>query len=74
MEFKGKLLEDDKSLIDYDIFEYSTIHLVIRLHGGINSAHIFTDPEKVEPKGIKFSDKAPFYRTVFKRNEFIRNL
>ena len=75
--FKKLQLEDDKSLIDYNIFENSTIYLILRLHGGefgAGSAHIFTDPEKVKPKGIKFSDKAPFYRTVFKRNEYIRNL
>ena len=67
--FKKLQLEDDKSLIDYNIFENSTIYLILRLHGGefgAGSAHIFTDPEKVKPKGIKFSDKASFYRTLSK--------
>ena len=61
-------LEDDKSLFDYNIEDHSTIYLTVRMHGGEfgGSGKIFTDPEKVAPKGIKFSDKAPFYRAVTK--------
>jgi len=61
-------LENDRFINDYEINENSTIYLIVRLSGGEfgNSGKIFTDPEKVEPKGLKFSDNAPFYRAVTK--------
>ena len=66
--FEGKMLEDSRTLADYNIQKEDIIDIFLRLRGGEfgGSGKLFTDPQKVEPKGLKFSDKAPFYRAVTK--------
>ena len=66
--FDNEQLEDNRTLADYNIKNESAIFLILRLRGGEfgGTGKLFTDPEKVEPKGLKFSDKAPFYRAVTK--------
>ena len=66
--FDGQQLEDNKFLKDYNIQNEKTVHLIPRNRGGEfgGSGKVFTDPEKVGPKGIKFSPDAPFYRAVTK--------
>ncbi len=66
--FGGRVLKSDFTLADCGVTKNSIIFSVENTRGGEfgGSGKIFTDPEKVEPKGLKFSDKAPFYRAVTK--------
>ena len=66
--FKEILLEDNRTLCDYNIKPDSKLVLVLRLRGGefggSGKVCSFTDPTKISPNELKISNNAPFYRTV----------
>jgi len=64
--YAGKQMEDNKSILDYNIPNGETVHLVLRLRGGgggpgFNFADI-TNPNRAQD--LAWSDRAPNWRVV----------
>lgn len=60
--FGGKMLDNDRTLLDYNLSPQSTIHLVLRLRGGGPQMVDFNDFKK--EKRVALTSEGPAWRTV----------